>query len=369
MNVGLVSVFFFRLFQNQIGDLSTWAFLHGVTRLSFLQKILFFELRKDIILIFLLIFSFCFTSFSVPLLVGGVNGQTIEVFIAEKLKDPTTWPEAMTLFLVETLFIFIFFLLLYGKTGKINKMVKERINVYLLPYLPFVALPLLPSLFLFLGLGSFFSSETVWREFLFIKDYVAIAIVQTFFVGIGTGLLVLFLLSLVAFCLRDIFLRRFLIAYSGASVAFMGFAFLLLGSDGPIAVGIKWSFGLALLFLPTLYRLMGESILRRLKNQIQLADLMGAGRVLSFVKITWPQCARTFLFLSGIAAFWACGDFAYSSIVAGEQVHLALLIQELFSSYRFELATVLTWFLILSGIVCFSLFAGGAFVLHKKSYL
>ena len=368
MNIGLVSVFFSRLFCTQIGDLSAWAFLHGITRWSFLKKILFFEMRKDIILIFLLIFSFCFTSFSVPLLVGGASGQTLEVFIAEKLKDPFTWPEAMALFLVETIFIFILFSLLYGRKEK-HVQVKEKKKLYLLPCLSLVVLPVLPALLIFFGLGDVFSSKTIWQDLSTIKVSVVIAMVQTVFVGLGTGACVLFLLSAVAFCLRDLFLRRFLVAYSGASAAFMGFAFLLIGSDGPMEILLKWSLGLSLLFLPALYRLMGESLLRRLKNQIRLVDLMGAGRVMSFTKITWPQCASTFFFLSGIAAFWACGDFAYSSIVGGELGHLAMLIQDLFASYRFELATVLTWILIFIGVFSFSLFAGVAFVLHKKSYL
>ena len=368
MNVGLVSVFFSRLFLTQTGDLSSWAFLHGVNRWSFLKKILFFEMRKDIVLIFLLIFSFCFTSFSVPLLVGGVSGQTLEVFIAEKLKDPFTWPEAMALFLVETVFIFILFSLLYGR-GEKNRPIKNKKKLYLLPCLPFVVLPVLPALLIFFGLADVFSSKAAWQNLFLIKTSVVIAGIQTVFVGVGTGIFVLLLLSAVAFCLRDLFLRRFLIAYSGASAAFMGFAFLLIGSDGPIEVLLKWSLGLSLLFLPALYRLMGESLLGRLKNQIQLVDLMGAGKIKSFTKIIWPQCAGTFFFLSGIAAFWACGDFAYSSIVGGELGHLAMLIQDLFASYHFELATMLTWVLIVIGVFCFSLFAGVAFALRKKSYL
>ena len=368
MNIGLVSVFFSRLFCTQTGDLSAWAFLHGVNRWQFLKKILFFEMRKDIILIFLLIFSFCFTSFSVPLLVGGVSGQTLEVFIAEKLKDPFTWPEAMALFLVETVFIFIFFSLLYGRREK-EAQIKEKKKLYLLPCFPFMVLPVLPALLIFFGLGDVFSSKTIWQDLFTIRMSVIVAGIQTVLVGIGTGICVLLLFSAVTFCLRDFFLRRFLVAYSGASVAFMGFAFLLIGSDGQVAVVLKWSLGLSLLFLPALYRLMGESLLRRLKNQIQLVDLMGAGKIMSFTKVTWPQCASTFFFLSGIAAFWACGDFAYSSIVAGELGHLALLIQDLFASYRFELATALTWLLIFIGVFCCSIFAGVAFVLHKKSCL
>ncbi len=368
MNTGLVSVFFFRLFCAQTGQLSDWAFLHKISRWGFLKKMLFFEWRKDLLLVFLLVFSFCFTSFSVPLLVGGGSGQTLEVFIAEKLKDPATWPEAMTLFAIEIGFVFLFFSLLYTQMESGVPTRNRKKKLYLIPSLSFLVFPILPSLLIFFGLWDLWSGS-VWRELLLIKNSVFISWTQTLLVGVLTGVGTLFLLSGVAFCLRDFFLRRFLIAYCGSSTAFMGFAFLLIGSDSPAAVWLKWSVGLSLLFLPALYRLMGETILVRLKNQVRLVDLMGAGRVMSFTRIIWPQCRGGLLFLSGIAAFWACGDFAYSSIVGGGQEHLALLIQELFASYRFELATILTWLLILSGVFCFFLFAGVAFVLHKKSYL
>ena len=377
MSVGLVSVFFSRLFCRQIGQLSTWAYLHSLSRWALLKKLLFFELKQDLILIFLVIFAFCFTSFSVPLLVGGVSGQTLEVFIAEKLKQPSTWSEALFLFAIETGFIFLFFSFLLYKQKNLRVLTRDISHkLYLLPYFPFIVFPLLPSLFIFLGLGGPWKNflftgggEIIWEEFLGIKQLVFTAWIRTLFVGIGTGISVFLLFSVVVYFLRDLFLRKFLLAYTGSSAAFMGFAFLLLGSESPFEVWFKWCLGLSLLFLPTLYRLMGESVLMRLKNQIDLVDLMGASRNFSFFKIIWPQCIPTGLFLSGIAAFWACGDFAYSSIVAGDQVHLALLIQDVFSLYRFELATILNWLLILTGLICFYLFARVGFVLHQKSYL
>lgn len=388
MNTGLVSVFFFRLFCAQTDNLPAWAFLHKVSLLSFMRKMLFFEWRKDLALLSLLVFSFCFTSFSVPLLVGGVSGQTLEVFIAEKLKNPSAWPEALFLFFVETIFIFLFFILLYGRRDQ-SLGIKRETKLFYGPFfspnisdqavffrrfsgvkfLPFLLLPILPSLLIFLGLGDVFSSDTLLRDLLSIKKTLLIFWARTLLVGISTGVFVFVGLCFVAFCLRDLFLRRFLVAYSGSSVAFMGFAFLLIGSDSSIEVWLKWSLGLSLLFLPPVYRLMGESLLRRLSNQVQLADLMGAGRKMSFLKIVLPQSVNVFLFLSGVSAFWASGDFAYSSIVAGEEAHLALLIQDLFSSYRFELATALTWILIFTGMFCFSLFMGVAFVFYKKSDL
>ena len=372
MNTGLVAVFFFRLFgSSAVRELSDWAFLHGAGRFLFLKSLLFFELKKDLALIFLLVFSFCFVSFSVPLLVGGGSGQTLEVFIAETLKNPAEWPYALFLFVIETVFLFLFFSLLYGisakspapdlEFGKRLRSVSPLLS--LKSALPVV---LFPSLLLCLGFAAFLFSYSAWQEVFLIKESVFTAWAGTLLTGLSTGCVSLFLLSLVAFCARSVFLRQFLVAYTGASAAFMGFAFLVMGGDSSLEVLLKWSWGLGLLFLPALYRLMGESVLSRLKEQVALADLMGAGRWMSFARVIWPQCMGAFLFLSGVAAFWACGDFAYSSIVAGDQWTLALLAQDLFASYRFEQAGLITGLLIFTGAGCFLLFAGGAFVLYKK---
>ena len=371
MNIGLSACFFCRLFQRQSGLWPPFAFLHGANRWFLLKKLLLFEFRKDLILIFLLVFSFCWTSFSVPLLVGGVGGQTLEVFIAEKLKDPTTWPEALSLFMIETSFIFLFFLLLYGNPQNagwqdefsadeqnLNKPLHSK-KLYLLPCRPLLVLPLLPSLLLIGGLigpGLFSGQDGVWPDMILIKSVIYKAWAQSLLMGIGAGVLTFALLSLVAFALRDLFLSRFLVAYTGASTAFMGFAFLLIEAENGFSIYLKWTLGLSLLFLPALYRLKGESLLSRLRAEAQVANLMGASTWMSFAKIIYPQCLKTFFFLSGVSAFWAVGDFAYSSIVAGEQNHLALLIQDLLGSYRLKLATTLTWLLIVTGAFCFCLF-------------
>ena len=365
MNVGMTSVFFYRLFVAEAGALSAYAFLHGISCYRFLKRMLCFELKKDVLLIFLLVFSFCFMSFSVPLLVGGLSGQTLEVLISEQIKDPATWPVAGFLFFIEALFIFIFFSLLYRQVGK-NSPPKSALptdKVYLLNIWGFCFFAILPSLLIILGLCiggmGFLFSENIKLDLMLIKAHVTIAWLKTLFVGLGTGFLILLLLSMVAFASNALFLRRFLVAYTGACTAFMGFTFLLIGGDNAWQVGFKWCVGLSLLFLPALYRLMGEARLFRLENQVKLAQLMGAKPFLTFKKIVWPQSAPVFYFLSGVGAFWAVGDFAYSSMVTYSQGHLALLIQDLFASYKFELATVLTGLLLATGVFCFWFFAIG----------
>ena len=368
INIGLVSVFFSRVFSVQVGNLSAWAYVHSVSRLMLLKKIIFYECRRDIALIFFLVFSFCFTSFSVPLLVGGMSGQTLEVLIAEKLKNPVEWSEAVSLFGVEVLFLFIFFFILYSQSRQVDYLSQK--TGYVLPLRSAVILPLLPSILLCLGLLDVVFSKIAWNDFLIIWPIVFPSWGQTLLLGVGTGFTVLILLYWVAFCSRSLFLRKFLMAYACSSVAFMGFAFLLIGRDDSLGVLCKWILGLSLLFLPALYRLLGETIIRRLKNQIALADLMGASLKMSFLKVIAPQCTPIFFFLAGVAAFWACGDFAYSSIVSfSDHQHLAMLIQDVFASYRFELATILIWILIFSGVICFSLFSVAAVIFHKRIYL
>ena len=44
-----------------------------------------------------------------------------------------------------------------------------------------------------------------------------------------------------------------------------------------------------------------------------------------------------------------------------------MLIQDVFASYRFELATILIWMLIFSGAVCFSFFSITALIFYKKN--
>ena len=365
MNVGLVSVLLARVFS-AAGGVSAWALVHGVKRSGFIIKCLFYEWKSHLVLIFIIIFSFCFTSFSVPLLVGGASGQTLEVFIAESLKDPVLWPQAVTIFGIEVVVLFLFFGFLYRQDQKWNLLPKHLFQeVHLLSFLPGLVVALFPSLLLLWGLLGGVSMAGV-RELYSIWPVVFSASVQTVLVGLGTGIGVLFLLCWIGFCLRSFFLRKFLVAYVASTQAFMGFCFLLIGLDNSGWIWFKWSAGLALIFLPALYRLMGEPIISHIKRQVLVADLMGASFWQSFVKIILPQAQLAFFFLAGIAAFWAVGDFAYSGIVALDQQHLALLIQDIIASYRLELASILIWILLIIGIICFAFFVCLGFIFSNK---
>ena len=110
MNIGLVSVLIFHLIESQLGGWTTRAYLEGSSQWYFFRKVVLTYLYKDFLLIFMAVFAFCFTSFTVPLLLGGVEFLTLETLIYEKIKISGLWGEAMTLSLIESFFL-VFFLI------------------------------------------------------------------------------------------------------------------------------------------------------------------------------------------------------------------------------------------------------------------
>ena len=355
MNMGLVCVFLSRLFCLNAPLLWAFAQSAGVSKKLFLIRFLFYEMRKDLIFIFWLVFSVCFVSFSVPLLAGGGRGRTLEVLIAEKLKDPALWPEAGGVFGVEVLFLALLFLVFYTFKKKSLDPLGVFKNFQFSYSKAGVIWPLIPGGLLVLGLIKGMSVLGL-QDLIPLKGVVLKAGGQSLMVGMGAGLGAALLLSWALFCLQSGFLRKFLMSYAVSSTAFMGFCFLVLGSDHFLWVMFKWTAGLSLLFFPALYRLMGESLAGRAVQKVRVAELMGAGALLSFVKIVWPGARSGILFLSGVGAFWAVGDFAYSGLVGGGEMNLALLIQDVFASYRLELAGVLNLMLLLIGALCFLFF-------------
>ena len=66
---------------------------------NFLIVLLRFVLKRDIQLISLTIFCFCLTSFSLPVLLGGDSGKTLEVVIYDYLKNPNEWAYSFRTFI------------------------------------------------------------------------------------------------------------------------------------------------------------------------------------------------------------------------------------------------------------------------------
>lgn len=262
-------------------------------------------------------------------------------------------------------FLFLFSLVL-SRSPDVRD--QGRYQARFLTWSPGLIFPLVISVFILvaqfagikLGLSQLLGTELLLEQ-------LPSLIAHTLFIGLGTGLFVFILLLMVAGLSPHWGMDRFLTGYASPSAVVTGFAFLLFGFYGFWGSHAAMILGLGLLFLPGLYRLMGRSLLHMVSRQVQVARVAGAGWGLIFTSIVFPQVRAGFLWLSGLAAFWACGDFALSSIVAESSSTLGLMVKGYMTSYRLELATVLNLILILVSSVCFLIFGGLGLVAHKKS--
>ena len=363
---GLATVALSRVLIKEAAGLSEWAFLHGISPWLFLKTLAQSLLRKDIKTLALLIFVSAWTSLSLPLLTAGGANISLEFYIYKLLKDPSLWPQAGTLILFQTLLIF--FLCLRGFSGKplFSRSSPGEIHILPLPFLIFI--PLAPALLSLAGLVFIPSGETLNR-FSQLTPLLISAGKTSLLLGFSVGFLTLLCLSLMAFSFSNIGGRKFVASYLNPGTSLTGFAFLLIPFVSGPWVMLKWIFGLALLTFPFIYRFRGELSLEKLTSQVETARLCGAGWWLVFWGILWPQCRGAFFLCAGLAGFWAAGDFAYSLIVSHGQWNLALVVYDLFSSYRLDLAVMGSWLLL--GICFFVLLCwiGAGYVLDKKSVL
>ena len=363
---GLAAVALSRVLIKEAHALSEWALLHGASSGLFLRTLAQTLLRKDIKILALLIFFSAWTSLSLPLLTAGGANISLEFYIYKLLKDPSLWPQAGALILFQTLLIF--FLCLRGFAGRppFSRGVLGKIHV--LPHPALIFIPLIPSLLSLAGLFFIPSGETL-KRFSQLTPLLISASKASLLLGFGVGLLTLLGLGLMALSFSNVWGRKFAASYLNPGTSLTGFAFLLLPFISGPWVMLKWIFGLTLLTFPFIYRFRGELSLEKLTFQVETARLCGAGWWLVFRDILWPQCRGAFFLCAGLAGFWAAGDFAYPLIVSYGEWNLALVVYDLFSSYRLNLAVMGSWLLL--GVCFFILLCwmGAGYVLDKKSVL
>ena len=340
---GGLSVIITRLTLSKASSYFEWAQVHGISSLKFLRVLVFGVLRKDIQLALLTVFGFCVTSFSVPVLLGDFQNQTLEVAIYRYLKD-SNWPFALGLLLIEILILFILSLFIF-KGSTYLKNLKPIKNLGIKPFILFGAIP---SIVVLIGCieGLFYIPQIVQVPRFFE------AFLTTLFLSLAVGFGTIFLFTLIFLCYSSSILPRFLIGYMAPSIVLTGFSFLMLGDH----TYFSWVLGLMILFTPTLYRWIGDALLSSLRSQIQVAQTLGASLFDIFKNIIWPQSYQLFFMIGGVVSFWAAGDFAYTMITSQGETNLALMAQKLLGRYKIEYGLSMIWIILFVGSFCFLFF-------------
>lgn len=365
MNLGLTSVVLARVIESKLGPMIELSWIEGASRWKIFQSGVFSYLRTDLLSLSFYLFTLFFASFSIPLILGSSEGVTLEVLIYEKIRLSGDWSQAVLLGLLQ---IFILFSFSFGVRQNFAGKVSRQPNLTGLRAPSLFGIPLFVSLFLVVG--QLFGLARGWGYLLNSPVLLAelpLLLGGTLIVGIGTGLVVLLLLMLAAGLGPHRGLDRFLVGYTAPSTVLTGFAFLLLGVESWLGIHISLICGLALLMMPSLYRMLAKGLLVAIQNQVIVARLGGAGWWTIFDKIVFPQICRQFWWLAGMSSLWACGDYALSSLVVENNTTLALAIKGYMTSYHLDLATALNSILLVVGMICLLGFGGLGRVCRTES--
>lgn len=365
INFGLCAVIFKEILKTKLSKLSDVTMILGSGKLKFYSQIVFPLIRKDLLQVFFLIFVATFSSFAIPLVVGGGKGINLEILIYEKIKIYNDWSMAILISIAQSAVLFAFSLLNYHSKPVVelnphlqSKYLESRFSFYL---------------FFFLYLVFFYSYITsVWDGFGNFADFELYAeeigngLLGTLTISIGTGLSIFSLLLVITRLHQTNWFHRFLNGYTAPSAALIGFSFLVFGPNNIFTVFLKIVLGLSLSYVIFLYKMGYGNYLIELNRYKEKARLLGANEDLIFWRVLFPLTYKRMLLYSGIAAFWATGDYGVSKMIASRDISLALLSETFLSHYRIGFSSVLSFFLLVLGLLVFLGFRGVQVVIGRK---
>ena len=355
INTGLVSIAFSRAIESQLGPLADLAQVYGASFLQFHLEVALPFLKREISLIGFLVFSTCFTSFSIPLIVGGIQGTTLEVLIYEKVRSPQNWSGAIYLSLLQILILLglSLFTSAFQSSPSEGQKTKGQGLRYGLP-LSFVPGSLCSLWVVFGQVWKIPEGLRQWKQLRLNMEWLLPFLFKSFCIGAGVGIFIFITLGLIAYSSPSKWFQKYLIGYTSPSAALTGFVFYIIAMGKWIE--LKMIVGIGIISLPFCYRFIVDSALLSLRDQVHVARTMGAKSFLIFKNIIWPQVSSSCGIAAGLGALWACGDFAFSSMVAESEITLALKIKNLLNSYRLELSILLSWIMLVCGGVLFLCF-------------
>ena len=375
LNAGLVSASVLRLFRSKVAGLADLAYIEGASRLKFFASVVLPVIASDLRMIFAFVFAICFSSLSVPLVIGGSRATTLEVLIWQSIRIEGNLARAFGISILQLASILLLTLLLRKRTTTtaVDTVRSGQPLLSNFAGLPFV---LVPSLLLivslldrpWIGVARILENQILLSE-------LSRTVLGSLSVAVGTGALTATLLLLIAYVEPRGTWRKLLLGYVAPSTVVTGFAMLLAWRATGTATYFKIIFAITLVSVPSLYRLYWDAILSSLRNQREVAMSLGAEPFLIFRRIVLPQAIKPACFVAGLSSLWAWGDFALSRTIAERDVTLGMLVQSLTSTYRFEIATSLVWIMLIGGAFTFfsfqyfvpKIYLGASRVFDQKS--
>ena len=357
------------------------ALLLGASKFRIFKTITFPALLNSIAVSFLLIFLFCFFSFIIILLFGGLALTTLEVELYKAARTKLDMNLAAKIALTEISAALIL-ILIYSKLQKKMmvqnenlKGIRERTAIKGFGQKTFFSFTIfIIILFLIAPLFSIFLHSTynvnytsIFNKFFYFKAWKNIFLSRTFWTALWTSIKIGILTALVSliaslfFAYITVFYNRrkiYAIPYLPLAVSsvMLGFGWLLLKPNGTELILI---FAQSSLAWPFAWTQIQTSLLRIPQNIINAAVLLSPDKKTAFFKVIVPLCKKGIFSALAFVFAISAGDASLPIVLNIPRFNnLALLIFDYASSYRFVESSAVA--------VVLSLITGFVFFLQEK---
>jgi thiamine transport system permease protein len=359
LNGGLCTVWLGEAWQKIDERWAPVNFVIGGSQFKYFRKVILPQMLPVIINTTAVIFSFCISSFAIPLVFGGgPQNSTLEVLIYERLRIAGDLNAAVLIAIVQSLIQFgVFLFILNNLQMKISSpsRILMKKSLFSLPA-TFLLIPLLLTIIPLFNLFQTAAAHlTDLGNILALPDFKS-ALENSVIVALAVGIVMFFFLSIVAS--RGV--RPFTLKLPPLSGVVIGLAGLALLNDLNVDSRLEFLLFLVyghfcVIFLPLL-RLTYPHISALRDRFEKVVVQIGAPRRLAFKRVYFPLEVKFFASASVLAAIWSMGEFSVSRLLSGEQSTLPIFIANLLSSYRLELASSASILLLAVTIVSVTLF-------------
>lgn len=284
----------------------------------------------------ILIFSYCFTSFAVVLILGGSQFATLEVAIYMYFRLLARPDIALALAIVQFLFIFAYGLALFFiekrtkfKAGEPYHFRSVPLKTYTIFYLLFEGLPVIAAIAgsVYNFASNSFTFDRIKHVFSFsrwemLNTSPVGAFVRSIAVSLITALVGVVLFFFITWKLREskyssLFIRLLSLISVSITPAILALSYSII--YGTIPVVIKLIFAYLVIAFPVAIGLMHSRISSLDKTPLEASMIDGANVLQRFWYILLPLMKQTFLSTFAIIFAISMGEFAASLIIGGEK--------------------------------------------------
>lgn len=303
----------------------------GASPLQIFLKITWPRIKNTALGVALLIFIYCFLSFSLPLILGGIKYQTIEVYIYNLITQQLNFSGAVIVALLQSSFLILIILLFYKYLRNIHEPYlsssinnKQNLIIYILRFLLiiFITAPIIALLYQAINFE--------YLQKLLALGFIA-ALGRSFFLAIIS---IIFSLIIIFLIINKKNNGRYFILCLTLSPVTLGSIFLLFMSKSYIAMLLSY----LIMLLPLMYYLINSAYEAMPVFFTETLVILGANqwqKIKAQIKYLTPAILKSI----ALSMALILGDISIANLLSPIKQPTAMsLCYSLMGSYRFSLA-------------------------------